>query len=70
MTEEEIYKARAEGLNKISGFHSPIPDEKFLEFMSYIHTILSEGETNLELIKKKVLEKADIRKKMFRLLSK
>ncbi len=69
MTDEEIYKARTEGLNKISKLKQPATDERFLEFMSFIHEIISASEINLELIKEEVLEKAEIRKKMFRLLS-
>lgn len=64
MTEKEIYKARAEGLNRVAELHQEVSDSSFLEFMSYVREVAIQYKQNPDTIQQEILEKSEIRKKL------
>lgn len=64
MTDKEIYKARAEGLEIIANNNKPVSDTDFLEFMSCVKEISEQYRTNFKSVEEEILEKCEIRKKL------
>jgi hypothetical protein len=68
MTEEEIYKARAEGLNIVSELRRSYSDKLVLELLDLaFHVSKLNSPKYEELRTNKILEKAEARKRFIRL---
>lgn|GEM_PF-2255443 len=67
MTDKEIYKARAEGYNRIAEISNEVSDNEFLEFMGFIREVTNTYQSDIETIKQEVMEKSEIRKKLIEL---
>ncbi len=69
MTDKEIYKARAEGLNRISEIKNEVSDADFLEFMCFVREAAGQYQPEWKLIQQEIMEKCEIRKKLNKLFN-
>jgi hypothetical protein len=71
MTDKEIYKARAEGLNRIAELRSNYKSGLFLELLDLAHTIAKENSRDHEKHRElKIWEKVKFRKALNKLFIK
>lgn len=67
MTDKEIYKARAEGYNRIAKISNEVSDSEFLEFMGFIREATNTYQPDIKTIEQEVIEKSEIRKRLIEL---